>query len=320
MFQYIRVQMIHPCQAKCVWCSTYRKNPQFRALEKSGHAEDFHNAYIDIIAKYRPKEVFISGGEPLLYPKIESFLKTIAQHTEVIHIFTSYQFNRRVMDRFSKMSLPVDKIILNHTPIYFEPERWEKLTRGFPFEIYIDNVRKAAKLPMRKRFKFIINHSQFHDEVARFQQLIEPNQTCEISLKVINDQGAGLGVETMRRTSERVQERIYDLDTILKEAGWGDRVRPKTSVDVMKDVIKSGQIEQCVYRKKPLELRLAYYKGSPDKKVLKYRYCPYFPPDFGHKLHLGRDDISKLGKNYHKGPFRDHCGKCRMLNYKQPAK
>ena len=120
-------------------------------------------------------------GEPLLYPKIENFLREIAPSTEVIHIFTSYQFNRRVMERFSNMDLPEEKIILNHTPIYFEPERWKKLTRGFPFEIYLDNVRKAAQLPIRKRFKFIINHSQFGDEVARFQELVQPNESCEIS-------------------------------------------------------------------------------------------------------------------------------------------
>ena len=91
MFQYIRVQIVHPCQAKCMWCSTHKKNPQFRALAKGGQAENFHQAYIDIIQRYRPKEVFISGGEPLLYPEIEHFLQEIADSTDVIHIFTSYQ-------------------------------------------------------------------------------------------------------------------------------------------------------------------------------------------------------------------------------------
>ena len=52
---------------------------------------------------------------------------------------------------------------------------------------------------------------------------------------------------------------------------------------------------------------------------MKYRYCPYFPPDFGHKFHLGRDDIEKMGKNWKKGPFRDHCDRCRLLHYRTPC-
>ena len=224
------------------------------------------------------------------------------------------------VDKILEIVLPHDKIILNHTPIYFEPERWLKLTRGFPFEVYLENVRKAVhNLPCKKRFKFIINHSLFVEEVQRFQERVEPNDTCEISLKLMNDQGNGLVVDTMQRTAHRVFDRLEDLDAVLENAGWANKPRPTTSADLVKHIVETGDVTECVYRNEPLELRLAFYKGTDNKQVLKYRYCPYFPPDFGHKFHLGRDDIEKMGKNWKKGPFRDHCDRCRLLHYRTPC-
>ncbi len=149
MFKYLRVQIVHPCRAKCAWCSTHKKNPTFQALHDSGEAEGFHDAYLQIIERYKPQEVFVSGGEPLLYPRIGEFLEEVAQHTEKIHVFTSYQYSRRVMERLSEIEMPADKVILNHTPIYFDPERWLTLTRGFPFEVYLDNVRAAVSWPVK---------------------------------------------------------------------------------------------------------------------------------------------------------------------------
>lgn len=319
MFKYIRIQMVHPCRAKCAWCSTHKKNPTFQALHDSGDAQNFHSVYAKVIERFKPKEVFVSGGEPLLYPRIGEFLQEIAQHTERIHIFTSYQFSRKVMERFSTLDLPADKIVLNHTPIYFEPERWLKLTQGFPFEVYIDNVRAAARMPIGKRFKFIINHSLFVEEIQRFQELIEPDETCEISLKLMNDQGNGMVVDTMQRTAFRVHDRLDDLDGVLANAGWSNRPRPSTSIDHVRHIVETGDVVDCIYRNEPQELRLAFYKGTEGKHVIKYRYCPYFPADFGHKFHIGRDSIDKMERNWAKGPFRDHCTRCRLLHYRTPC-
>jgi len=318
MFKYIRVQIVHPCRAKCAWCSTHRKNPKFQELHDSGKAENFHDAYLEIIERYKPEEVFVSGGEPLLYPRIGEFLREVDKHTNAIHVFTSYQFSRAVMLKIAQTELP-DSVILNHTPIYFEEERWLALTRGFPFDVYIDNVRVAASMDVRKRFKFIINHEEFVEEIQRFQELVQPNDTCEISLKMMNDQGDGLVSEAMRRTAARVHERLGDLDAVLADAGWANKPRPRTSADLVRPVVETGDVTQCVYRDEPLELRLAFWKGDDGKQVLKYRYCPYFPPDFAHKFHIGRDSVKKFGKNFEQGPFRDHCERCRLLHYRTPC-
>ena len=153
MFKSIRIQFVHPCRAQCAWCSTHRKNKVFQGLQDTGSALDFYATYLEVIDAHRPKELFISGGEPLLDPQIGHFLTQAATLVETIHLFTSYQFSRRAMGEIMKIPMP-DCITLNHTPIYFEPVRWKKLTNGFPFEVYINNIRDAVKLPVRKRFKF----------------------------------------------------------------------------------------------------------------------------------------------------------------------
>ena len=318
MFKFIRIQVIHPCRAKCEWCSTHRKNPIFERLSNDGVRDSFHQTYLEIIEKYQPKEVFISGGEPLLSPDIEPLLSEIAKHTQTIHVFTSYQFSRRVMDKIARFKFP-EQVVLNHTPIYFEPERWHKLTQGFPFDVYIDNVRRAALMPVRKRFKFIVNHKLFAEEIARFREYITPNESCEVSLKLMNDQGDGQVVDTMQRSTERVHERLQDLDGLLADAGWTHKARPHSSIDWMKPVVESGDVSLCVYRREPIELRLSYAGGERGRSILKYRYCPYFPADVGHRFHLGRDPLSKLEKNYVKGPFRTHCNRCRLLHYTPPC-
>ena len=254
----------------------------------------------------------MSGGEPLLAPDIESFLDDVSQHAQTVHVFTSYQFARGVMDRIGNYAFP-ENVVLNHTTIYFEPGRWLKLT-GFPFDVYAENVRIASKLKVRKRFKFIINHNNFDEEIRRFQELIEPDETCEISLKIMNDQGNGQVVDTMTQSADRVHARVDALDELLEDAGWS-KDRPKTSADKVKQVVLTGDTTRCPYREQPLELWLAFYRGEDGKQVLKYRYCPFFPPDFGHKFHIGRDDPKKLAKNFVRGEFKNHCDGCRLLHY-----
>ena len=219
MFKYLRVQFIQPCRAECAWCSTHKKNPIFQSIKNDGRDTDFHQTYLEIIERFQPEELFISGGEPLLHKDIGAFLTQAAKFTQRIHLFTSYQFSRRVMDAVTEIQFP-ESVILNHTPIYFEPDRWHKLTNGFPFEVYIDNIRRAVDLPVRKRFKFIVNHSLFESEIERFRAYVAPNDTCEVSLKLMNDQGDGLVVDTMKASADRVQSRLGELDGLLENAGW----------------------------------------------------------------------------------------------------
>lgn len=315
MFDQIRVQVVHPCRARCAWCATHRKNPWFQELVDQGLDARVHDFYRAVVRRHRPREVFVSGGEPLLHPDIAALVRDLAEHAESVHVFTSYQFARGVVRAFGAADLHPDRVVLNHTPIYFEEESWHALTRGFPFATYLDNVRDAVALPLRKRFKFIVNHARLEAEIARFVELVRPDARCEVSLKLMNDQGGGLVDGVMRRSAERVNARLPDLDGVLAAAGWTLAPRPRTSIDALRPVIETGDVTLCPYRSEPRELRLALHAVKRGNPVLEYRYCPYFPADFAHHFHVGVDDIEKLAKNHRKGPFRERCGDCRLLTY-----
>jgi organic radical activating enzyme len=315
IFKHIRVQILYPCNAECSWCATHRKNPWFSELYRDGIAERVHQFYVQVIRRLRPQQVFISGGEPLLYPEIANFLNAIQDATKQINLFTSYQFSEKLRRRIPFSQMPLDKIALCHTAISFAPRQWHEMTAGFPFDLYVDNIRAIARRPLRKRFKFIINHPFLDEEIRRFQELVTPDHSFEFGLKVINDQGGGLNEATIRQSRAFTNERVHALDRLLTGAGWGKIKYKVGSLETMAPLLHDGDVAQCRYRDEPTELRFALYRADQGDQVLKYRYCPYFPSDFGHRFHIGRDDVEKLERNYFKGNFRDRCQDCRFLNY-----
>jgi organic radical activating enzyme len=317
MFKHIRVQILYPCNAKCSWCATHPKNPLFSELYRDGISEQVHDFYVQTIRRFRPQQVFISGGEPLLYPEIARFLNDIKDATKQINLFTSYQFSEKLRQRMSFAQMPLDKMLICHTTISFSPQEWHELTAGFPFDLYIENIQAIAQLPVRKRLKFIVNHPYLDQEIRRFQELITPDSSFEFGLKVINDQGGGLNEATIRQSSNFTKERIQALDRLLTDGGWGKMNYQVGSLESMTPVLQSGDVAQCHYRQEPAELRFAFYRANQGKQILKYRYCPYFPADVGYRFHIGRDDPKKLGRNYFKGDFRDRCRDCRFLKYRR---
>jgi hypothetical protein len=287
-------------------------------LYDTGVAETVHRFYIQVIQDLRPEQVFVSGGEPLLYPHIGEFLDAIADATQQINLFTSYQYSQEACDRIPFGRMPLEKIVLTHTCIRFLPDRWPELTAGFPFERYVENIRTAARLPVRKRFKFILNHADLDLEIALFQERLAPDHTFELGLKVINEQGGVLNRQAIEQTRDLAHARVRALEQLVDGAGWGQASFMPGSLETMAPLLVDGDPERCRYRRKPLELRFALYKADTTDQVLKYRYCPYFPSDFGYRFHIGRDDAQKLQKNFHRGDFHDRCSRCRFLTHYGP--
>ena len=125
---------------------------------KKAWPNEYINSIIQLIRHFRPRQVFISGGEPLLYPEIADFLNDIKDAVEQINLFTSYQFSETARERISFQAMPLDQILFCHTPIFFDRQRWHEFTGGFPFDLYVKNIQAIGQMAVQKRFKFIINH------------------------------------------------------------------------------------------------------------------------------------------------------------------
>ena len=155
-FQRVRIQLMFPCSARCKWCRTYEKNPLFAKLAKNGSTDAVNDFYIDVLKRYRPKHLAISGGEAVLFPNIVEFLKRAFKYCKIISLYTSYQYAPGTLASKDWSNIPHDRLILTHSCIHFLPDRWHDLTNGFPHDRYVSNLREGRELPFKKRIKFVL--------------------------------------------------------------------------------------------------------------------------------------------------------------------
>ncbi len=302
MFEQLRIQIINPCKARCLWCGTWKKNSVFNKLKNDGTLDVLVDTYKEFIRHYKPKVVNISGGEPILYGKINEFLNDIEPFVEEINLFISYQFGRNTRNKIDVENLPHDKLVLNHTTNGFDKDYWLKFTQGFPFELYLENIKYFAKLPCRKRYKLIVNYGNYKENERLLRELIGDAQGVIIEYKLINNQAGDYGKEQIEITKENV------LGIVKQET----KVSHKQTIQK----VLLQKYEECPFRLNPIELRFAFYTSNQNGTKLKYRFCPYFPLDKHFIFKLGRDTIEDINENYFSQKWFKWCRKCRLNLYK----
>ncbi len=272
-FEEMRIQVPYPCKARCVWCSTWKKNPRFQELYEKGTSDEIMDFYARVVEDEKPKRLMLSGGEPILYPRINDFLERVAPHVENIFLYTSYQYKPEDLTHVDASRLPGDKMVFTHSVIDYIPEKWHKGTINLtPHELYTDNIRLAKSWPGRKIVKFVLNHEHLKEEIELFNKLVEPDESFHLEAKILNNQSNNYGRKQIQKTKEIVHEnrKLFGIST-----------NNEIQLDnMMKDRI----VDNCIYWKIP-ELRFALYREDPHV-VLKYRFCGYFAPDFAYKIHI----------------------------------
>ena len=302
-FEEMRVQVPFPCQARCVWCSTWKKNPRFQELYDNGTSDQIMNFYAKIVKDERPKRLMLSGGEPILYPGIVDFLNRVARHVDEIFLYTSYQYHPEDLDHVDPAQLPADKLVLTHSVIDFLPDYWHKQTLNLtPHERYVSNIRIASHWPVRKIVKFVLNHEHLEDEVRLFRELVQPDERFHLEAKLLNNQSNNYGKGQIERTRE-----VVHRNRQITGVSTNNEIQ-------LSNIMQDRIIENCIHWKLP-ELRFALYREHPDV-VLKYRFCGYFSPDWAYKIHLGDYRRGMFRKAFDKARFKEACGKCRLLFYR----
>ena len=304
-FEEMRIQVPYPCKAKCVWCSTWKKNPRFQELYEGGASDEIMNFYARVVKDEKPRRLMLSGGEPLLYPGINKFLERVAPHVEEIFLYTSFQYDPEDLSHLNLKKLPAEKMTFTHSVIDFLPEKWAKGTQNFPHELYVANLRAAQDWPARKMIKFVLNHEHLSQEVDLFRELVQPDDSYILEAKLLNNQSNNYGKKQIAKTR----------DIVFKNR---ELVGISTNNELQLENIMSGRvIENCIHWKLP-ELRFALYRENPGDIVLKYRFCGYFSPDWGYKIHINNYKNGMFYRAFTKGRFKEACGDCRLLHYNNP--
>jgi organic radical activating enzyme len=314
LFKSLRIQVIQPCRAKCKWCGTFKKNGHFQHLIDTGAADLVHDFYEEAVMRFKPESLYVSGGEPLLMPKIGEYIARLAKGvSRRIFLFTSFQFSEKIRENLDLEGMPWDKVILTHTTAGFDKENWLDMTQGFPFELYIENMKKLCGLKWKKQIKFIINHEYLGKELEQFGKYIEPDNSFHLSLKLMNNQAGDFGAKEIEKTRKNV---IELLDKGVPSLPEGLKIETKlTGEEAIKGFIGGDDGESCPYRNDSLEMRFAYFKGSEKGIKLKYRFCPHFPPEKHYIFKTKRDKLDDISVAYEDKKWHDWCSKCRLRLY-----
>jgi hypothetical protein len=320
-FRCFRIQILQPCQGKCRYCATHKKNKLFATLNRDGHAEQVHRFYRDAVAHFKPKELFVSGGEPILAPGIGRLMAEMAPHVERIHFFTSYQFNEARRERLDLEGMPWDKVVLTHTILYFHAEQWEHMSQGFPFATYVDNMKHLGRIAQRKCYKFILNHPNAPEELRSFLAEIQPDESCTLRWKLMNQQGGqGFNVKEISKSRAEVLERLEQWTDIVSDFAKDAKIPVDKRITGSQVLGGSGgdgkgDVELCPYRQEPEELRFAFYKVKGGVPLLQYRFCPHFPSKFRYIHRVGEDSFDDIRKAFADGEYHRHCDRCRLHLY-----
>ncbi len=314
MFKNFRIQIIQPCRASCKWCGTYKKNRHFQELIDNGTAQAVHNFYQKAVLHFHPELLYISGGEPLLMPQIGKYMAQLAKGvTKNIFLFSSFQFPGKERENIELEGMPWDKVILTHTTAGFNEENWLDMTRGFPFKLYIENMRELCRLKWQKHIKFILNHDYLGKELEQFLEHIKPNKSFNLSLKLMNNQDGDFGAHEIDKTKEAILSLLENGIANLPE---GIELETKlTGEEAIRGFLKGDQGASCPYRNNPLEMRFAFYKGDAEGVKFKYRFCPHFPPNKHFIFKTGRDSLDDINLNFENKKWHNWCSQCRLKLY-----
>jgi hypothetical protein len=318
VFSSLRIQWIEPCRARCLRCATWRKNPLFADLIAAGAHRRVHDFYLEAARTFRPQSLYVSGGEPLLSDALPDHLRAFGEHVGGhTFVFSSFQFSDDERERLLARDWPQERVVLTHTVTSMDPEVWARETGGFPFALYLRNLREVAARFPSKRIKFLLNHDDVAGQVDRFVEAVRPDASFVFSLKLVNLQAGRLQADVIEATRRLAQARLA-AGTAPGDGdlSWRSEV---TGEETLAALAAGGDPAACPYREAPRELRFAVRGFDPDRVRLYYRFCPFFPADRHFGFHIGRDSLDQIRLAYEKHKWHSWCPDCRLRRYLGPS-
>lgn len=317
MFPSLRIQWIEPCRARCLRCATWRKNPLFSDLIATGAHHRVHDFYLEAARTFRPQSLYVSGGEPLLSDALPGYLRAFGEHVGGhAFVFSSFQFSDDDRERLLARDWPRDRVVLTHTVTSLNPDTWARETAGFPFALYLRNLREVTARFAHNRIKFLLNHDDVADQIERFLEAVNPDASFVFSLKLVNLQAGRLQAEVIEATRRRALERLAGRAALCdQDLAWRSEV---TGEETLSALAAGGDPSACPYRAAPRELRFAVRGSGPDRLRLYYRFCPFFPSDRHFGFHIGHDTTDQIRLAYEKHKWHSWCPDCRLRHYCGP--
>lgn len=106
----ITLELTNQCNNYCLYCSSNANDEILKELNI--------NYIKNILNKYKPKQVNLSGGEPLLYSEIFTLIKYLKEQNYNVNIYTSGNYENNYDNNYDKLKklkeLNINKVIFNY--------------------------------------------------------------------------------------------------------------------------------------------------------------------------------------------------------------
>ena len=189
----LRISITPSCNLSCVFCHTEGNHDH--SAKKFMHPKIFSKLRY-AFEKLGGKEINITGGEPLLHPKICEILDSLKEKSFYASLSTNGLALKRILER-PKYNIDVIKISF-HT-VKTDEQAKSFLGKAWNYELLKQNIQLCRK----KGYNIILNYILTSTNVDELPQIIRESIDLDCNLKIID-------LETMEHSPEHNKSRTTD--------------------------------------------------------------------------------------------------------------
>lgn len=281
---YLRLSVTDNCNLRCIYCMDDKEQDFFKSIEILTDQEIL--TLVEAAAKLGIKKIRITGGEPLIRPKVVELIDKINNISgiEEIYITTNAIFLADKVDALAKSGVKGVNISLDS----LKEERFKSLTRRGDLNKVLEAIDKCIEQGIKVKLNTVMINEVNNDEIVDFIKLTidKPIDVRFIELMPIGVGKAYKGVSTSEIReiiNSNFKEIVYNGKA--KSSGPAEYVKIKGAlgkvgfISAMSNcfcqecnrirITPEGFLKQCLHFDYGVNLRDLMRKGISNEELVK---------------------------------------------------
>lgn len=281
---YLRLSVTDNCNLRCIYCMDDKEQDFFKSIEILTDQEIL--TLVEAAAKLGIKKIRITGGEPLIRPKVVELIDKINNISgiEEIYITTNAIFLADKVDALAKSGVKGVNISLDS----LKEERFKSLTRRGDLNKVLEAIDKCIEQGIKVKLNTVMINEVNNDEIVDFIKLTidKPIDVRFIELMPIGVGKAYKGVSTSEIReiiNNNFKEIVYNGKA--KSSGPAEYVKIKGAlgkvgfISAMSNcfcqecnrirITPEGFLKQCLHFDYGVNLRDLMRKGISNEELVK---------------------------------------------------
>lgn len=281
---YLRLSVTDNCNLRCIYCMDDKEQDFFKSIEILTDREIL--TLVEAAAKLGIKKIRITGGEPLIRPKVVELIDKINNISgiEEIYITTNAIFLADKVDALAKSGVKGVNISLDS----LKEERFKSLTRRGDLNKVLEAIDKCIEQGIKVKLNTVMINEVNNDEIVDFIKLTidKPIDVRFIELMPIGVGKAYKGVSTSEIReiiNNNFKEIVYNGKT--KSSGPAEYVKIKGAlgkvgfISAMSNcfcqecnrirITPEGFLKQCLHFDYGVNLRDLMREGISNEELIK---------------------------------------------------